>query len=171
MLKKFVYDLGMYCFVNDGVIHISSIYIAQQPTVKEISKTLLLGTPQPTEIQDADDVERRTIMEIVNIDPQKKKRRRKKKAKYEKVVGKSDHVSYEAVDQSILGMDFMLLCQPDSQPDNIVKFPEYEPIKDTLYRARMVRHYGDNATFDNWSTEIETSVFDLIEEDFLAGIA
>jgi hypothetical protein len=171
LLKSFVYDLGMYCFVNDGVIHISSIYAPQNPTVKEIYKAVILGAPQPTEIQDADDVERRTILEIVNIDLQKRKRRRKKKAKYEKVMGKTDLITYEAVDQSIPGMDFILLCQPDLQPDDIVKFPEYDPIKDTLYRVRSVVHNNENMTFDNWTTEIETSVFNLVEEDFLAGIA
>lgn len=160
LLKRFVQDLGLYCFINDGVLHISSIYVPQIQVPKEISKKSLLGSPQETELRDAVDVEMRTFSRVANIDPLKRIRRRKKKTKDEKIVGKSDYVSYKVVDQSIKGMDFEMFCRPDLNPDDLVKFPDLDDIKDTQYRVRSVRHFGDNETFDDWTTVIETSVYD-----------
>jgi hypothetical protein len=159
ILKSFVYDMGRYCFINDGVIHISSIYEPQNPTVKQVLKKFLLGTPQDTDVADSEDVEMRTVVETAYINPLPERRRRKKKNKAEKKVGANDYVEYQSVDTSIPGMDFELLCQPDLQPDDIIQFPDYDPIKETLFRIRSVQHEVENSTFDRWTTDVSASIY------------
>jgi hypothetical protein len=170
LLKSFVYDMGRYCFINDGVIHISSIYEPQNPTVKDILKKFLLGKPQDTDVSDGEDVEMRTVTETVHINPLSDQRRRKKKTKAEKRVGENDYVEYQSVDTSIPGMDFVLLCQPDLQPDDIIRFPDYDPIKETLFRVRSVQHETENSFFDSWTTEVSTSIYNPTGGALTAGL-
>jgi hypothetical protein len=186
LLEKFVFDQGMYCFINDGVLKISSIYVPQNPTPKIILSSDLLGTPEETEISDETDVLMRTVTETVTVNPLARQRKKKKKrvkidlgggqVYWMKVQGKTvadavgDYIEYEAVDNSIPGMNFWLRCQPDIQPDDIVMFPDVLDIATTMFSVREVLHTGDTETFDDFSTELTTSVYDPTGGDLLAGI-
>jgi hypothetical protein len=173
LLQRFVYGLGMFCYILDGVIYISSVYEPATPVAYEIARSSLLEAPMSTERVDSKDVELRTVIDTVNIDPFAKERKRKKritKIKYgdkgkkrvvkREVVDTSSEPSevtatFDAVDSVITGADFMIIADPNIQPDYLVALSDdFE----TKYRVKEVNTYGDNWGGD-WTTELKCDDF------------
>ena len=116
LLQRYAFDVGMYAYILDGKLHVTSIYEPPDLTVTTIPREILLTAPEATTRQDEQFVEMQTIVESTSIDPFRKKRRRRKRRKKTKVLGENDYVQYEAVDKTIPGMNFQLLLQPQIQP-------------------------------------------------------
>lgn len=151
--KKLMMDYGYYCFVTDGVVYVTKHNVALNETPRLILNKYLLGPPNETKISDDQDVEMRTILQLSEFGRVKKKKKRRRQRLQES----SDYISYEAVDTTIEGLTIPLLLQPDIQPDDLVQFPELEDVKQSQYRVREVRHYGNNYGGD-WTTELVTSL-------------
>lgn len=180
LLRRFASDVGMYAYILDGVLHVSSIYEPQDPTVTEIERDYLRAAPEPTTRIDEELIEMRTVIESTDLDPfPRKKARRKKKVKKIKValglgektvirmrsedpverIGESDYVEYDAVDKMIDGVDLEFLCWPSLQPDDLISV-DREGYKNVVYRIREVSHYGNNDRFDEWNTDVEADVYE-----------
>ena len=185
LLRRFCYDSALYCYINDNIIHITSVYLPDDLVSRLIYKKYMLIPPEETTRKDSIDAELRTITEAKATNPLKAIRR--KKTKNKKVVRgnpwwmrsqtvtpspvpvNNEYVEFTAVDSDIPGMDFTLLLQPDLQPDKILMFPDYLDIATTMFRVREVQHYGDNFGGD-WTTEARTDVYNPTGGDLLAGI-
>jgi hypothetical protein len=157
ILQQFVYDIGYKTYIRDGVLYISSVYEPATPVSYILNRNMLLEPPISTERVDSDDIEMRTIVDTINIDPFAQDRKRKKrftKIKYgdkgkKKVVRREiqetpDHgatVTFDAVDAVITGADFHAFADPTVQPDFLVSLID-DP--DGKYRVREVHLWGDN---------------------------
>ncbi|MCP4539027.1 MAG: hypothetical protein GY832_17975 [Chloroflexi bacterium] len=160
LLRRYCDDLGMYAYILDGVLHVSSIYDVLDPTVYTIDKTHLLATPEPTTRTDDEAVQMKTIFEAVSPDiVAKQNRRRKKRSKTIKVFGENDYADYTAVDTLIEGMDFECLLQPDVQPDQIVG-TNTDALDGLEYRVTEVNHRGTTEDFSEWTTELKTDLYE-----------
>ena len=170
----------------------SSVYQPQNVVPKIVFSDALLAKPVETEITDSTDIEMRTMGEMnlnpfSTLRPKSTKRREaiatpawmlKQTGAIQKPSTKGFYVEYNAVDSSVPGMNFVMLCQPDLQPDDVVMFapnptvPDLEilDIATTMFRVREVSHRGETEYFDEWTTEIKTSVYDPVTGDELGGI-
>jgi hypothetical protein len=179
LLERFCLDHGCYCYIIDGILVISSIYLPNLTEVKQIKKTLMLETPSFTTRNDASLVEMHTTTEMITVDPfsigKNKKKKRKEKIYNKLVVDENagetkdkDYVEYEAIDKTINGLNFSLLCQPDIQPDDLVSLVDHVDYIGKTYRVQKVNHHGDNFGGD-WTTDIETDDVDggILEEEEL----
>lgn len=167
LLKRYAFDLGLYAFILDGVLNVTSIHEPQSPTVVTIKESVFLSTPQPTLRRDEDMVEMRTVFEGAHINPFAKKRKKNKKAK--KLDVHNDYVEYNVVDSAVEGVDLGLLCQPDLQPDSIINL-DIDGYRRKLYRVTEVNHHGNNETFDQWTTDIKADLYDDTAGDLLANL-
>lgn len=177
ILQRLAYDHGYKAYIRDGVLYISSVYEPATPTYYTISRNVLLEPPISTERVDSDDVEMRTIVDTVNIDPFAKQRKRKKKfikIKYgdkgkKRVVRREvqespdegSTVTFDAVDAVITGADFHLFADPNIQPDFLVRLSDDLA---TNYRVKEVHIWGDNWGGD-WDMNLKCDDFD----DFLSN--
>ena len=165
LLKRFCFDIGMHCFINDGAIRLSSYYVPQNQTSYTILKKHMLSPPQETDRKDSQSIEMQTFIESINKNNpfwQRKRKRRKTK----KTQGTTSWVEYESVDVEIPGMDFEVHLQPDRQPDDLLVFPDYPGIEDQLFRVISLQHYGDNFGGD-WTTSFRTDFHSPAGEDIL----
>ncbi|MBV6340983.1 baseplate hub protein [Candidatus Magnetobacterium casense] len=176
LLHRFVNDFGMFAFILDGVLHISSVDAPNDPQGISIDPNMLLTAPESTLRTDAERIQRMLNFDIDYKDPVKKKRRRKTKVrkvaglyKGATASGADDYVEFEAVDTEIRGYDFTLLMQPHLQPDNLIHFNTDE-LKNKLHRITVVRHFGNNENFSDWTTELETQEYIDDDGDILAGL-
>ncbi|MCP4604482.1 MAG: hypothetical protein GY847_28830 [Proteobacteria bacterium] len=157
ILKYIALDIGMNAYILDGTVNLTSIYETPAPTVKVIDSNILLAQPQETSRVDAVAIEQRTIVETTSIDPFRKIKKKKKTKK--KKQGPTDYVEYDTVDKEIKGMDFTCICQPDVNPDMIVS-TNLDGYSNKLYRVTDVNHYGNNESFDDWTTDIVSDEYD-----------
>ena len=158
LLKQFCLDIGMYAYILDGKIHVTSIYEPPNPTIIPLDQNIMLTRPETTARNDDRLIERKTILESVNMDPQRKQRRRRKNTKNIKVYGATDYVEYDATETLVEGMDFELMLQPDINPDTIVN-PKIPGFEKRLFRVTEVKHFGNNETFEDWTTELKTDAY------------
>jgi hypothetical protein len=168
MLQRYAFDVGMYAYILDGKINVTSIYEPPNLTVTKIPREVMLTAPEATSRQDEQFVEMQTIVESSSIDPFRKKRRRRKRKKFTKVKGANDYVQYEAVDKTILGMNFNLLLQPHIQPDYIVN-GDKPAIKNRFFRVIEVEHFGNTETFEDWTTNLKTDEYDNQDGNLIGG--
>jgi hypothetical protein len=165
ILARYCFDMGLYTYILDGKLYITSIFEPPEPTVITLEDAILLSEPQQKIRHDRTEVEMRAIIEASNKSPFPPKRRRKKRKKKKiDIVGKNDYVKFEAVDEAIKGMDFLLLAQPSIQPDNIVKFDG------VYYRVQELYHYGNNDGTE-WNTELYTDEYVEDGGNFLADVS
>lgn len=164
LLKKFIYQYGLFTYICDGTLYISDVYDIPNPTIVEITKNMMVSEPEPTERKDAVDVLLHTIVEANNLDPfAKKRKKRRNKRKLRKLAPSAKaptsaaaakrtalereaaartamtYVEYETVDDIIFGKECETLGTPAINPDNIVRFEG----DDQDYRVQVVTHQGD----------------------------
>jgi len=158
MLQNYCRERGLYAYINDGVLLITSVYMPPNPAPKLIFSANMLSTPALTTRIDAMDVEMRTVIESTSINPFASIN--SKKTKLSKTVGANDYVIYQAVDKEITGIDYELLLQPDIQPDDLVTSADHLDYIGKITRVQEVHHYGNSVTFDDWTTELKTDDID-----------
>lgn len=154
ILKRYVFDLGLYCYIMDGKLYITDVGAPPNPEAIVLDPMHMLSSPEPKTRNDRTLVEMKTIIENNTRDPfEKRKKNRKKKKKDVKVIGQNDSVEYTAVDATIKGMTFEMIGQPAINPDEVVSSG------DNLYRVIDVNHYGDDFQ-DGLTTELQTDEYD-----------
>jgi hypothetical protein len=177
-LRRYCYDLGLYCWICDGIIHISSIYDPQDQQIIEIDLANVLLEPEETTRTDDRWVMQQTIVESTNIDPLRKKVRRKKKRRIKVRLGKGDsfyytptpeapnegdYTEYVAVDTTVYGMNFDLNMDPRINPDSLLRINSPE-LKNKLWRAQRVFISANNERFDEWDMQVEADAYERVEE-------
>lgn len=140
LLKRFVSDFGMYCYIDDGLINITSVYDPPSPTVIEITPAMLISDPQESTREDARDTELHTMTEVGDLDPFRKQGRRQKKTTEKKQVGDNDYVEVEVVDVTVPGIELECFAIPNLAPDHIITLDGGT----TFYRVFETEMYGDD---------------------------
>lgn len=165
VLRRYVFDIGLFAYIVDGVLYISSLFEPTDPTEIEITDNMLLEQPQRTTRVDAESIEMRTVVKTTNS-PLLRSRGAgkravlvKRKKKKTKVVGKNDYVDYDAVDKIIPGIEFILRCQPRINPDNVLKY------NDRLYRVQSVATDFDSKYWETYETRVNAD--DFVQSDEL----
>jgi hypothetical protein len=158
-LEKFCRDFGYRVFVLDGALHITSVYEPENTTARDIPAKAILSEPIPRKVIDEQLVERMStnvIDDMLSENYEKRKKRRKRS----KRPGPTDYVTYDAVDKQFEGWDFELSLQPDVQPDDLISVP-WKTTKDKVLRVNSVNHTGDTSNFDDWTTRLETVLYEV----------
>jgi hypothetical protein len=153
ILQRFVFDFGMFCYIDNGVLHITNVYDPPNPTVVEITENMLITEPQETTRRDARDTALFTVANMTNIEPGRKKKRRKKQKtlrkelisdllarNVENVLDGSDYVEIEAVDITVPGIELECFAIPNLAPDHLITLDGGE----THYRVFETEMYGDD---------------------------
>jgi hypothetical protein len=140
ILQRFVYDMGMYCFITDGVLHISNVYDPPSPTVVEITAAMLITEPQETTRTNAADTELHTVTDMSNVDPLRKKLRRKKSTSQKKEPGPNDYVEIDAIDIVVPGIEIECFGISTLNPDNLITLDKGK----THYRVFQLDTSGDD---------------------------
>jgi hypothetical protein len=160
LLKSFIADMGMYCYMLDGKIYITSVYQPESPNVKTIDKRFVLAPPERVSRNDAYDVELRTLVEYSVENPSAKKRRQKKVKDVT-----TEYETISAVDKEIMGYMFTLFLCPTINPNDVIEFPDYPDLKAKQHVVKSLRHYGSiNYNGGEFTTELDTD--DYAEESF-----
>lgn len=168
LLRRYVQYLGMHCFITDGVLRLASVNAPQNPMVYPLEKRLMLEDPEETTRIDLENVELKMMADLSGKDPLAPKRRKRKK-KRSKIIGKSDYISYEAVDKTIHGVNLEMLCQPDRKPDDVVMLPKYPALAGRFFRVREVHHHGNNYGGD-WTTRMDCDEYEGSAADLAMGL-
>jgi hypothetical protein len=148
ILQRFVFDMGMYCFITDGVLHISNVYDPPSPTVVDITPAMLITEPQETTRTNAADTELHTVTDMANIDPLRKKRRRKKSSTQKKEPGQNDYVEIDAIDIVVPGVEIECFGIPTLNPDNLITLDKGQ----THYRVYLIQTNGADVKGDEFPT-------------------
>ncbi len=159
LLKRFVEDEGMHCWINDGILNIASVYTPTVPAPKLLYSGVVVSV-EVTSRDDALDVQMRTIAER-NTVPDPFATFRPKKKKTRKKAAFTTYIDYDVVDIAIPGMEMELLAQPDIQPDDVVTITDSLDYMGKLFRVREVNHFGDNFGGD-WTTQLSCDDFEAL---------
>jgi hypothetical protein len=191
LLQRFMFDRGMYCYIQDGKIYRSSVYFPPLDSLKKIDDYILTGgkngyssqreyqgsrrnateyvlrsDPSPTVRNARNMIEMKTVIEVTGRLPDsllKKTTRKRRKKKQIETYGAGDFVQFEAVDQRIEGMEFPFFFHPEFNPDNVFSY------NGVLYRATEVHHDGDNYG-GAWDTTVITDIFEDTNNDFVGQL-
>ena len=158
-LKELLKTAGLFVYIVDGVLYISSVFEPPVSTVVEIKNSFLLEQPQPTTRRDVRDLwytlslnnaEAAAAATGFEINKDKVKKISKKKL----LDQNKTLVQVDAVDSDIKGRAIRLLGIPDLQPDTVVNVEG-----DTAYyRIQRITHRGDN--HDGVAMELQADVFE-----------
>jgi len=178
LLKRFVFDLGLYAYINDGVLHIEDVYEPNNTAVVEIKKSQLLSLPRPTSRTEAELVEAQTTMEATEAPLAASLRRKRKRKKKRKKITTQDllnptslptsmavDLKYDVVDTLVSGFEFEILVNPLIQPDTVVALTctptEYPDLFGKRFRVVEVSHSGDHRG--------GTTILDTVEYEYDGG--
>lgn len=144
-LERYAHDLGMYCYIMDGKLFLTDVFNPPKLKTTLITDDMLLGKPKPSIRNDRSLIEKKynneTGLRIPFKNEAKGGKRRKRKRKRSgrgQSDDKKDFIEYEAVDQTIRGMDFPVYAFAGVNPDDIVQYGE------DIYRVLEVNHTGNN---------------------------
>jgi len=150
---------GMFAYIVDGVLFISSVFEPPVSTVVEIKDSFLTQQPQPTTRRDVrnlwytqslNNAAAAAAANNFTINKGKVKKLSKKNAMDKnKVVVKVD-----AVDTDIRGRSIEILGLPNLQPDTIVSIEG----DSSYYRTQRIDHRGDN--HNGIITSIQADIFE-----------
>jgi hypothetical protein len=153
--------LGMFCYIVDGVLYISSVFEPPIPTVVELKNSFLTEQPQPTTRRDVRDIWYTSSLNnpeaaaaaaansfTINSDKVKKISKRMAMDKNKKIV------QVDAVDTDIKGRAIRMLGLPDLQPDTVVNIEG----DTSYYRIQRLTHRGDN--HEGIITDIQADAFE-----------
>ena len=136
---------GMFSYIVDGVLFISSVFEPPVDTVVEITKAMMTSQPQPTTRRDV-----RDLWYTLNLNNNAASaaannftvnRGKIKSLTKKQILDKNKTlVQVDAVDTDIMGRSFEMHGLPNLQPDTIVQI-EDDP---KYYRVQRFQHRGDN---------------------------
>lgn len=158
-LRELLSPAGLFCYIVDGILYISSVYEPPVPTVVEITKAMMTEQPQPTTRRDVRDLwytlslnstEAAEAANSFEINQGKVKRTSKEK----RLDQNKTLVQVDAVDTDIRGRAVATLGIPDLQPDTVIQM-EDDP---SYYRVQQLNHRGDNR--EGIITYIQADVFE-----------
>lgn len=152
ILQRYVFDMGYYAYITDGKLSVTDAEERANPTVTEINPDLFLSYAEPTKRVDKTAITMKTVTTARDVNPFAKQRR--KRTKDTKIVGENDYATYQAIDKTIEGINFLMLCLPGVNPDDIIPYDE------KLFRVKQVRHSGSTDFGGDWETEIEADVYE-----------
>jgi len=160
-LKRFVKNLGMFCYIVDGVLCISSVFEPPSATIVEIKKTIMTQQAQPTTRRDVRDLWYTSAMNnqeaaaAAQANSFEVNRGKVKKLSSQKVLDKNrELIEVDAVDTDIMGRSVEMLGLANLQPDTIIQIEGDE----SLYRVQRLSHRGDNQ--EGVITSIQADVFE-----------
>jgi hypothetical protein len=144
-LQQLLKTAGMFVYIVDGVLYISSVFEPPTDTIVEIKNSMLTAQPQPTTRRDVRDLwytlslNNAGAADAANnfsINKDKIKRVSKRQA----LDKNRTLVQVDAVDTDITGRSFELLGIPNLQPDTIVQIEDDA----AYYRVQRLSHRGNN---------------------------
>ena len=146
-LQTLLKTVGMFAYIVDGVLYISSVFEPPVDTVVEIKNSMLTQQPQPTTRRDVRDLwytlslnNNAAAAAANQFDVNRGKVKRLSKRK---LLDKNRSlVEVDAVDTDIMGRSFEILGLPNLQPDTIVQLEG----DSAYYRIQRLAHSGDNHT-------------------------
>lgn len=158
-LKEFLSTTGLFCYIVDGILYVSSIFEPPVNTVVEITKAIMLEQPQPTTRRDVRDLW--YTLSMNNSDAAAAasgfeiNRGKVKKVSRRKLLDKNKTlVQVDAVDTDITGRSVTILGLPNLQPDTVIQMEG-----DTnYYRIQRIMHRGDNR--HGLETQINADMFE-----------
>lgn len=136
---------GMFAYIVDGVLYISSVFEPPASTIVEITEAMLTAQPQPTTRRDVRDLwytlslnnsQASAAANNFSVNSGKVKALTKKQMRDKN----KTLVRVDAVDTDIMGRSFEIHGLPNLQPDTIVHI-EGNP---GHYRVQRLQHRGDN---------------------------
>lgn len=154
LLQRYVFDMGMYCYITDGRLSITDSEEIQNPTITSINPDFFTSDPEQTSRVDKAAIAQKTVTESRNVNSFAKQPRRKKRTKTTKIIGENDYTSYDAIDKTIEGIEITHLLLPALNPDDIF------PYNDKLYRVKQVYHFASNGFSGPWETDIEADIYE-----------
>lgn len=140
-LHTFLWVYNYYVYILDGVLHISNVWDPPNPTLVNITDNVMITKPES--------MERKEERVTVELKTSGRKKKRRKKA-----ISKNDYLEYDAVDDTVFGVECETLGTPAIQPDNIVTFEG----DSNNYRVQQVTHRGD--TRGGVTTWIQADVYE-----------
>ena len=160
-LKELLKPEGMFCYIVDGVLYISSVFEPPVDTVVELKNSFLIEQPQPTTRRDVRDLwytagltnkdaAAATAANTFTINKDKVKKISKQMAMDKNKI----RVQVDAVDIDIKGLAITLLGLPDLQPDTVINVEG----NTAYYRIQRLTHRGDN--HDGIITDIQADNFE-----------
>jgi hypothetical protein len=158
-LKELLATAGMFCYIVDGVLYISSIFEPPLPTVVEITNDMMVEPPQPTTRRDVRDLwytlgmnntEAAEAANFFTVNRGKIKKISKAKA----LDMNKELVQVDAVDTDIKGRSVSMFGLPNLQPDTVISIEGDKK----YYRIQRLNHRGDN--HDGIITQIQADVFE-----------
>lgn len=145
ILERYAHDLGKYCYIMDGKLFLTDVFNPPRLSTTLITDNMLLGKPVPVVRNDRSLIQKKynneTGLRIPFENEAKGGKRRKRKRKRSgrgKSDEKKDFIEYEAVDETIRGMDFKVYASAGIKPDDIVQHNE------DIFRVLNVSHTGNN---------------------------
>ena len=158
-LKKFLQIAGMFAYIVDGELYISSVFEPPVATVVEITKNMLTEQPQPTTRRDVRDLW--YTLSLNNTDAAEaansfevNRGKIKKTSKQKRLDQNKALVQVDAVDTDIKGRSIKLLGLPNLQPDTIIHVED----DSNYYRGQRIFHRGDNHA--GMTTSVQADVFE-----------
>jgi hypothetical protein len=154
-------DLNLFCYINDGVLYISSIYEPPSPTIIKITKNILVSEPIISTRRDVTSLWFSNATESAANEAAKAFDPNPDKAKKNAKVGEldKDHkiVTVDMVRSDIPFIQVEMLGLPNLQLDSIIQIEGY----DALYRTKTVGHHGNNK--DGVITSIRADLYQGIQ--------
>jgi hypothetical protein len=158
-LREILQTAGLFCYIVDGVLYISSVFEPPLATVVEIKNSMMTEQPQPTTRRDVRDLwytlslnssDAAEAAESFEINRGKVKKTSKKK----QLDKNKALIQVDAVDTDITGRAVSMLGLPDLQPDTVIQMEG----DDGYYRVQRLTHRGDN--HEGIVTQIQADAFE-----------
>lgn len=158
-LKELLQTAGLFCYIIDGVLYISSVFEPPVATVVEIKNSMMTEQPQPTTRRDIRDLW--YTLSLNNSDAAaaatsfEVNRGKVKKTSKRKIRDKNKAlIQVDAVDTDVKGRSVAMLGLPDLQPDIVIQMEG----DTSYYRIQRLNHRGDN--HDGIVTQIQADIFE-----------
>ena len=158
-LKELLQTAGLFCYIVDGVLYISSVFEPPVATVVEIKRSIMTEQPQPTTRRDVRDLW--YTLSLNNRDAAAAatsfeiNRGKIKKTSRRKLLDENKSlIQVDAVDTDVNGRSVAMLGLPDLQPDTVIQMEG----DTSYYRVQRLTHRGDN--HEGIITQIQADVFE-----------
>lgn len=158
-LQTLLKTAGMFAYIVDGTLYISSVFEPPIPTVVEITNAMLTQRPQSTNRRDVrdlwyslslNDTEAAAAANHFTVNKSKVKKTSKKKL----LDQNRALVQVDAVDTDIKGKSVEMFGLPNLQPDSVIQIEGDE----AYYRIQRLQHRGDNHA--GITTSIQADLFE-----------
>ena len=157
-LQTLLRTAGLFCYIVDGTLYISSVFEPPNDTIVEITQNILTSTVSPSTRRDVSRLwftlqsnnataAEQAKLYTVNKDVVKKATKQKRLDRNQQLI------ETDAVDAEITGVSFRMLGLPELQPDTVIRI-EGDSL---LYRVKSLTHTGDNV--DGIETLVQADLF------------